>query len=121
MSRRAGSGRSTDASGPTGPVQPADRLRAEGLTALTWSNGPNDRYSAHDHAYDKIIVVVSGSIAFGLPDESETVQLEIGDRLELPAGTRHQAAVGPEGVSCLEAHQPAGSLGGRARRPAGSW
>ena len=34
----------------------------------------------------------------------------MGDRLDLPAGTRHDALVGPTGVTCLEAHLPAGSL-----------
>jgi hypothetical protein len=27
-----------------------------------------------------------------------------GDRLDLPAGVRHSAIVGPQGVTCLEAH-----------------
>lgn len=99
----------------------ADRLRAEGLSASPWSNGPGDRYGAHEHAYDKVIVVESGSIAFGLPGGSRTVYLAAGDRLELPAGTRHDATVGPVGVTCLEAHLPAGSLGGVRRRAAGEW
>ena len=44
-----------------------------------------------------------------------------GDRLDLPAGTSHDAVVGPDGVTCLEAHLPAGRLPALARRPAGSW
>ena len=83
-------------------------LRAEGLAPSTWSNGPGDRYGAHDHGYDKVIVVASGSIAFGLPDLGRTVDLAAGDRLELPAATRHDAVVGPSGVTCLEAPLPAG-------------
>jgi uncharacterized protein YjlB len=88
----------------------ADRLRAEGLDPSSWSNGAGDRYAAHDHGYDKVIVVASGSIRFGLPDEGRSIDLEAGDRLELPAGTRHDALVGPNGVTCLEAHRPPGSL-----------
>lgn len=99
----------------------ADRLRAEGLSASPWSNGPGDRYRVHEHAYDKVIVVESGSITFGLPGESRAVDLAAGDRLELPAGTRHDATVGPVGVTCLEAHLPAGSLAGVTRRAAGEW
>ncbi|HEV8489361.1 MAG TPA: hypothetical protein VGQ58_06195 [Candidatus Limnocylindrales bacterium] len=99
----------------------AARLRAEGLSASPWSNGPGDRYTAHDHGYDKVIVVAAGSIAFGLPDRGESVALVAGDRLELPAGTTHDALVGPAGVTCLEAHIPAGSLDGLARRRAGTW
>lgn len=97
------------------------RLRAEGLDPSAWSNGPGDRYSAHDHRYDKVIVVESGSIAFGLPGRGETVELATGDRLELPAMTRHDAIVGPSGVKCLEARLPAGRLAAVARRPAGTW
>ena len=99
----------------------AERLRAEGLDPSAWSNGPNDRYGAHEHGYDKVIVVVSGSIAFGLPDVRTTVALATGDRLELPAGTRHDAVVGPDGVTCLEAHLPAGRLLSVARRACGEW
>ena len=106
----------------SGPPDVAARLRAEGLDASPWSNGPGDRYGAHDHGYDKVIVVAAGSIAFGLPDEGESIELETGDRLELPAGTRHDALVGPSGVTCLEAHLPAGRLGRvPARRAAGEW
>jgi uncharacterized protein YjlB len=98
-----------------------ERLRAEGLTAAPWSNGPGDRYDTHDHGYDKVIVVAAGSIAFGLPDHGQSMELAAGDRLELPAGTSHDARVGPAGVTCLEAHAPAGTLAGIARRAAGTW
>ena len=98
-----------------------ERLRAEGLDPSTWSNGPGDRYGAHDHGYDKVIVVASGSIVFGLPGLGQTVDLAPGDRLELPAATRHDAVVGRRGVTCLEVHLPAGRLATVARRPAGEW
>ena len=99
----------------------AARLRAEGLDPSPWSNGPADRYGAHDHRYDKVIVVDRGSITFGLPGDGRSIALATGDRLELPAGTRHDAVVGPLGVTCLEAHLPAGQLTAVARRPAGEW
>jgi uncharacterized protein YjlB len=98
-----------------------DRLRAEGLDPGAWSNGPGDRYGAHDHGYDKVIVVVDGSIEFGLPASGRSIGLGAGDRLELPAGTSHDAVVGPSGVTCLEAHRPAGTLAGLDRHEAGSW
>jgi uncharacterized protein YjlB len=96
-------------------------MRAEGLDPSPWSNGPGDRYGAHDHGYDKVIAVADGSIRFGLPDEGRSVDLDTGDRLELPAGTRHDAVVGPRGVTCLEAHLPAGSLAGLTHRTASAW
>lgn len=97
------------------------RLRQEGLDPAAWSNGPGDRYAAHEHGYDKVIVVADGSIRFGLPARGEGASLAAGDRLELPAGTTHDATVGPVGVTCLEAHAPAGTLSQLVRREAGSW
>ena len=98
-----------------------ERLEREGLDPGAWSNGPGDRYAAHSHGYDKVIVVVSGSIRFGLPDLGRSMDLAAGDRLELPAGTDHDAVVGADGVTCLEAHRAAGTLAGLIHRPAGSW
>ncbi len=99
-----------------------ERLRAEGLAPGSWSNGPGDRYPAHAHGYDKVLVVSRGSIVFGLPASGAALSLTVGDRLELPAGTEHDAVVGPDGVVCLEAHLPAGALGTNpVRRMAGEW
>ena len=99
----------------------AGRLRDEGLDPGSWSNGPGDRYGAHDHPYDKVIVVVEGSIRFGLPDRGDGIDLGAGDRLELPAGTAHDALVGPNGVRCLEAHLPSATLGAVRRLESGGW
>ena len=108
----------------------ADRLRAEGLAAARWSNGPGERYAAHSHGYDKVIVVAAGSITFGMaggagaaaPDSGAgALTLATGDRLELPAGTAHDAIVSERGVTCLEAHLPAGRLSAVTRRAAGDW
>jgi uncharacterized protein YjlB len=95
------------------------RLIDEGLEPGAWSNGPGDRYGSHDHGYDKVIVVAAGSIRFGFSDGE--MELAQGDRLELVAGTAHDAIVGRSGVTCLEAHLPAGSLLATARRSAGTW
>lgn len=82
-----------------------ERMRAEGLSPSSWSNGPGDRYGVHDHAYHKVLYCIAGSIRFTLPDEGAQagVDLHPGDRMELPAGTRHGAIVGPSGCSCIEA------------------
>ena len=104
-----------------GPRDHEARLRAEGLDPGTWGNGPGDRYGTHRHTYDKVIVVVAGTISFGLPGLAGSIVLAAGDRLELPAGTDHDALVGPSGVSCLEAHLSAGTLDAPRRIPAGKW
>jgi len=91
------------------------RLIAEGLRPSSWGNAPGDRYASHEHDYDKVLVAQTGSIVFHLTGSGQDVELREGERLDLPARTRHGASVGPNGVSCLEAHLPAGSLTGPAR------
>lgn len=80
-------------------------LLDEQLVPYRWSNEPGDYYDAHVHDYHKVIYVVAGSITFGFPVVDEPTILRPGDRLDLPAGVRHNAAVGPDGVVCLEAHR----------------
>jgi quercetin dioxygenase-like cupin family protein len=95
------------------------RLIDEGLEPGAWSNGPGDRYGAHSHDYDKVIVVAAGAIRFGLAEGP--VDLAEGDRLQLPAGTAHDAIVGPSGVTCLEAHLTAGTFSAPGHQAAGTW
>ena len=40
-----------------------ERLIGEGLDPGAWSNGPGDRYPAHDHEYDKVILPMPDSAA----------------------------------------------------------
>jgi quercetin dioxygenase-like cupin family protein len=82
-----------------------EMMRHEGLKPYRWSNNPGDYYDAHAHNYHKVIYVVSGSITMGFPVEGEPTTLHAGDRLDLPPGVLHNAAVGPQGVVCLEAHK----------------
>jgi quercetin dioxygenase-like cupin family protein len=80
-------------------------MQAEKLPYYKWANGPGDIYGAHQHSYHKVIYVLEGSITFGLPDSGESISLHPGDRLALPAGVRHDAVVGVQGVACLEGHR----------------
>ena len=95
------------------------RLAAEGLGAQAWGNGPHDVYGEHRHGYDKVLVAAAGSITFHLPELGRDVTLGVDDRLELPAGTLHGATVGSSGVTCLEAHLPAGTFGATPRHHRG--
>ena len=97
----------------------AAAFQPEGLAATRWGNGPGDRYAAHEHDYDKVIVVEKGSITFELTGHGRSIELGEGDRLELPARTSHAAVVGPRGVTCLESHLPAGSFADARRVAAG--
>ena len=58
-----------------------------------------------------MLVPSAGSITFELPELGQRLDLVAGDRLDLPAGTRHAAFVGGDGVTCLEAHLGRGALG----------
>jgi quercetin dioxygenase-like cupin family protein len=78
-------------------------LEAEGLTYYAWWNDPLDTYSAHSHPFNKVIYVAEGSITFGLPKQGLNITLKAGDRLDLPAGTVHNAVASVEGVTCFEA------------------
>jgi uncharacterized protein YjlB len=82
------------------------RMRQEGLSPYSWSNSPGDTYAVHSHSYEKVLYCACGSIRFVLPDYPEAarnIDLSPGDCMILPAGTRHSALVGPQGVTCLEA------------------
>ena len=95
---------------------------AEGLDPGAWSNGPHDRYAAHDHGYDKVLVCAAGSIRFGLPgDRRRARSCARATGWTCRPGPRHDASVGPDGVTCLEAHLPAGRIPALRRLDAGAW
>lgn len=81
------------------------RLRALGVEPYAWSNGPGDRYGAHEHGFTKLLVCAEGSITFLVGESAEPLELAAGEGLVLAAGTRHAAVVGPEGCTCLEGHR----------------
>ncbi len=83
------------------------QLLQDGLFPYEWSNAPGDIYPPHVHDYDKVIVVVQGSIEWILPETNERFETRAGDRIELPRGTWHAAQVGSEGVTCMEGHSVA--------------
>ena len=94
-------------------VTPGTAIRAEALTIFetagcsaprSWGNGPGEAYGWHEHDRDKVLFCLEGSIVFHTDDGD--VALTAGDRLDLPAGTRHAATVGPAGCACLEAWGP---------------
>lgn len=81
-------------------MQATDALGGQAQDVYGWSNGPHDVYAEHAHPYRKVLVCVSGSIEFRLPDR--VIRLGPGDRMVLEPGTRHSAVVGPEGCECVE-------------------
>jgi quercetin dioxygenase-like cupin family protein len=100
------------AAAPTAePHEVLAAVRAEGLSAYRWDNGPHAVYATHRHPYHKVLYCLRGSIRFVLGGEGEAIELRAGDRLDLPAQTEHGAVVGPEGVVCLEVQSSPADLG----------
>jgi hypothetical protein len=73
----------------------------EGLSPHSWSNRADYFYEAHSHDYDKVLYCVQGEVTFHMSDGD--VVLHPGQRVDIPAGARHAATVGPHGVECMEA------------------
>ena len=78
-------------------------FEARGQDYHRWSNGAGERYAVHDHAYRKTLFGGAGAVTLSLPDPAREIASTPGDRLILPAGTRHGAVVGPAGVTAIEA------------------
>ena len=91
---------------PAPPVEEElkTQLAKQDLRVYNWSSPSEAVFYSHTHGYHKILYVVSGTIKFDFPSRHKTINLHPGDRLDLPAGIRHSAMAGTEGVSCLEAH-----------------
>jgi len=79
-----------------------EKLRSEASDCYSWSNGPDDRYPAHSHGYEKVLYCVEGSITFVLEAEGKRLALKAGDRMVLKAGMVHSAVVGNSGCTCIE-------------------
>ncbi|MCA1571647.1 MAG: AraC family ligand binding domain-containing protein [Chloroflexi bacterium] len=94
-----------DRAGEAGVEAARDRLRAAGVEPYAWSNGPGDRYAAHEHGTTKLLICAEGSLTFFIGPDEQPVELVAGAGFVLPAGTRHAAVVGAEGCTCLEGHR----------------
>ena len=92
--------------GEAGVATARQRLEDAGVRPHAWSNGPRDRYAAHEHSTTKLLICAEGSITFLVGSDAQPVELGAGDGFVLPAGIRHAAVVGPSGCTCLEGHRP---------------
>lgn len=78
------------------------RLQALGYRVTRYVYPPGTRFPPHDHDVDKMDGVLSGRFRMTIGDES--LVLEAGDMLEVPAHARHSAeVVGDEAVVSLDA------------------
>lgn len=65
---------------------------------------PDRELPLHDHPNEQIGVVVEGSIAVTIGEETRTV--EAGEAYVVPAGVRHGGKTGPDGVLVMESFSP---------------
>jgi len=74
-------------------------LENEGYHGIfSWSDSPGSSYDWHTHPEEEVRWVISGSITIG--HEGGEVLLQSGDRMNVPAGTRHWAE-SPGGVTYI--------------------
>ncbi len=80
-----------------------EQLAREGYQAVKWASNPNQVYLAHAHIYGEVLWLVEGSLTLVLPADRRMLELNPGDRVEVPAGTLHGTQAGPEGALYLAA------------------
>lgn len=64
-----------------------------------WTDEPNTKYPVHAHKGKVSFYVMKGSITMGL--ENKIITLNPVDRIDIPAGVNHMAAVGPNGCTFI--------------------
>jgi hypothetical protein len=79
------------------------RLASEGYQAVKWTGDPYQMYLPHAHIYSELLWLIDGSLTILLPAESRLLELNPGDRIEVPAGILHASQAGPEGALYLAA------------------
>jgi quercetin dioxygenase-like cupin family protein len=80
--------------------QAISEIIEEGYRPVPWTDEPGASYEPHRHAEDETLYIVSGSMDFTDLETGRTHHLEPGDKLVLPAETRHSART-REGASYI--------------------
>lgn len=78
-------------------------MNEQGLRPYRWDTNPNQRLAVRTHGFDKVLYVIEGTMEISLPDSNQRVRLRAGDRIDIPAKTRHASLTGESGATCLEA------------------
>ena len=76
------------------------QLHEEGfLHTYVWQDGPNAFYPDHTHAVETAHIILDGEMT--LMAAGETRIFSVGERRDVPAGTKHSAQMGPRGCKYL--------------------
>ena len=74
------------------------KLKEEGFKHVyEWRDEPHVEYPEHAHEDRVSFYIIEGSLTFRI--NGETIELNKGDRYDVPPKTNHTAKVGPEGCS----------------------
>jgi quercetin dioxygenase-like cupin family protein len=88
--------------GPLNEKRMMRLLELEGFDVLVYTYRPGTSFSEHEHARDKCDGVLEGTLRIRVGES--VFDLTAGDRLYVPAGTRHSAeVVGERTVVSLDA------------------
>ncbi len=80
-------------------------FEAEGLEPNEESFPPSTVLPDHRHPFDEVRMVISGSLFLNI--NGNQLLLRPGDRIEIPANTKHSKSVeGNESCICVVAHRP---------------
>ncbi|KAL1888309.1 hypothetical protein Sste5346_009634 [Sporothrix stenoceras] len=69
---------------------------------FTWTDGPHTYYRPHNHAGLTTHLILRGQLTIAYPDAADAAAKTtygVGERLDVPAGMRHEVWVGPEGCT----------------------
>ena len=77
-------------------------LAAKNIEAERWEGDPEEVFAPHVHPKNKRLWCAEGSIVFTV-NGAQTISLQAGDALDLPANTMHEAVAGFMGCVCYEA------------------
>lgn len=78
---------------------------AEGMAAEAENLSANTMIPDHRHPFDEIRIVISGALLMNI--SGNQILLRAGDRIDIPANTRHSYATqGNEACVCIVASRP---------------
>jgi quercetin dioxygenase-like cupin family protein len=78
-------------------------LAADGYQPVKWSSEPYQAYVPHAHIYPELLWLLAGNLVVVLPEPRRMLELQPGDRVELPPGTVHAVLAGSDGAVYLAA------------------
>ena len=87
-----------------GEAARARRIEGERITLALLELAPDSVVPGHHHENEQLGMVITGSVAFTVGDE--TRELGPGGTWRIPSGTHHQVVSGPNGAIVVDVFSP---------------